>query len=167
MRGAADTTIIIEEGRDAVGVAARIAVEISPGELIDKITILEIKSERISDGRRVDRQDRELKSERMPESDKLHNVRTELATHEAVRDQAIPPSSELAALTRELKLVNESLWQIEDHLRDSERLKDFGAPFVELARSVYKTNDRRSALKKQINELLGSRLSEEKVYAPY
>ena len=76
-------------------------------------------------------------------------------------------ASDLAALTLELKLVNESLWQIEDHLRDSERQKDFGAPFVELARSVYKTNDRRSAIKKQINDLLGSRLSEEKVYAPY
>lgn len=155
------------KGQDAVRVAATIAVEISPGELIDKITILEIKSERISDGRRVDRQDREIKPERVPESDKLHNVRAELATHEAARDRAVPPSADLAALTRELKLVNESLWQIEDHLRDAERQKDFGAPFVELARSVYKTNDRRSALKKQINELLGSRLSEEKVYAPY
>jgi hypothetical protein len=163
--GASGATLHTQEGQDAVRVAATIAVEISPGELIDKITILEIKSERLSAGRRVDRQDREIRTERIPECDQLHNVRTELVTHEAVRDRAIAPSAELALLTSELKLVNESLWQIEDHLRDAERVKEFGAPFVELARSVYKTNDRRSALKKQINELLHSRLHEEKMYS--
>lgn len=145
----AGATVNIQEGQDAVRMAARIAVEISPGELIDKITILEIKSERIPDG------------------DKLHNVQAELATHVASRELAIPPSPELAALTVELKQVNESLWQIEDHLREAERQKDFGAAFVELARSVYKTNDRRWAVKRQINELLGSRLVEEKMYTPY
>src|ERR1035437_3654948 len=104
--------------------------------------------------RRVDRQDREIKSDRIPDGDKLHNVQAELATHVASRELAIPPSPELAALTVELKQVNESLWQIEDHLREAERQKDFGAAFVELARSVYKTNDRRWAVKRQINELL-------------
>lgn len=167
MAGAIRTITHSHEGQDTVRKAATIAVEISAGELIDKITILEIKSERISDGRRVDRQDREIKSDGVPENDKLHNVRAELATHEAARDRAIPPSADLAALTLELKRVNESLWQIEDDLRDCERRKDFGTPFIELARSVYKTNDRRSSIKKQINDLLGSRLSEEKVYAPY
>jgi hypothetical protein len=128
---------------------ATIAVEISPGELNDKITILEIKSEHISDG------------------DKLLNIRTELATLVASRDRAMPSAPALAALIRELKQVNERLWHIEDQIRDCERRKTFGAPFVELARSVYKSNDQRSTLKRQINELLGSRLIEEKSYAPY
>jgi hypothetical protein len=132
-----------------MSMAATIAVEVSPGELIDKITILEIKSERIPDGA------------------KLLNVRTELTTLVAACDRAIPASLELAALTRELKQVNESLWHIEDHIRDCERQRNFGAAFVALARSVYKSNDRRSALKRQINELLGSRLIDEKSYAPY
>jgi hypothetical protein len=126
-----------------------ISVEIAPGELIDKITILEIKSERI----------REL--------EKLSNVRTELATLVACRDLAIEPSEELTDLTTELKQVNESLWQIEDEIRDCERRQDFGTRFIELARSVYRSNDRRSTLKRQINELLGSRLMEEKSYSQY
>ncbi len=126
-----------------------ISVEVSPGELIDKITILEIKSERIKD------------------VEKLKNVRMELATLVACRDLAIEASPELAELTIELKQVNESLWQIEDQIRECERHRDFGPKFIELARSVYKSNDRRSALKRQINELLGSRLIEEKSYSEY
>lgn len=132
-----------------MSMAATIGIEVSAGELIDKITILEIKSERISD------------------ANQLLNVRAELGTLVACRDRAIPASPELAALTRELKQVNESLWHVEDSIRDCERQKNFGARFVELARSVYKSNDRRSALKRQINELLGSRLIDEKSYAPY
>lgn len=132
-----------------MSMAATIAVEVSAGELIDKIIILEIKSERFTDG------------------DQLLNVRTELATLTASRDRAIPPSPELAALSRELRQVNESLWHSEDKIRDCEKQQDFGASFVELARSVYKSNDRRSALKRQINELLGSRLIDEKSYTPY
>jgi Tfp pilus assembly protein PilF len=126
-----------------------IQVEVAPGELIDKITILEIKSERITD------------------REKLKNVRLELATLVACRDQVIESSPELATLTLDLKQVNESLWQIEDEIRECERQKDFGDRFIELARSVYKSNDRRSLLKRQINELLGSRLVEEKSYAAY
>ena len=70
-------------------------------------------------------------------------------------------------LTADLKAVNLELWQLEDDIRDCERDGDFGPKFVELARSVYKTNDRRAALKREINTLLGSRLVEEKSYRPY
>ena len=79
----------------------------------------------------------------------------------------MPASEELARLTDGLKGVNEALWDIEDEIRVCERNKDFGERFIELARSVYKTNDRRAALKRQVNDLLGSRLIEEKDYKPY
>ena len=127
----------------------RIEVEISPGELLDKLTILDIKSERISD------------------PIKLANVRTEISTLTASRERAIPDSSGLADLRRQLKQVNEKLWNIEDEIRLCERDRDFGARFIELARSVYRHNDRRAAIKRQINELLGSKLIEEKDYAKY
>ena len=126
-----------------------VMIEIAPGELIDKITILEIKSERISD------------------AEKLRNVRIELEYLEKSRDAAISRSSELDRLTSDLKAVNEELWVIEDDIRDCERAGDFGARFVELARSVYMTNDRRAALKREINTHLGSRMVEEKSYQPY
>ena len=126
-----------------------ILVEIAPGELIDKITILEIKSVRITD------------------AGKLGHVHDELALLTAAHDRAIVPSTELAALTAELKAVNEALWQIEDEIRLCERAGDFGQHFVQLARAVYRNNDRRSGLKRQINELLGSQLLEEKAYVHY
>jgi hypothetical protein len=126
-----------------------ILVEVAPGELIDKITILEIKTERIDD------------------EDKVANVRIELDLLEQARDKEIPPSPELVELTAGLKQINEQLWEIEDKVRDCERSKDFGPTFVELARSVYHSNDRRAALKRQINELLGSKIVEEKSYADY
>jgi hypothetical protein len=129
--------------------AKPILVEIAPGELIDKITILEIKSERITD------------------ADKLKNVRVELPVLEAARDAAMAVSAELAELTAQLKQVNEALWEIEDAIRVCERGQDFGPKFLELARSVYHRNDRRAALKRQINELLGSKLIEEKSYSAY
>ncbi|MBF0270004.1 MAG: hypothetical protein HQL44_15580 [Alphaproteobacteria bacterium] len=128
---------------------ASILVEIPAGELIDKITILEIKSERISDAQ------------------KLSNIRAELQTLAATRDQAMAPSADLSGLSAKLKAVNEKLWVIEDEIRDCERARDFGAKFVELARAVYVTNDERANLKREINLLLGSRLIEEKSYAPY
>ena len=128
---------------------ATITVEIAPGELIDKITILEIKSERMTDVAKLD------------------NVRIERETLVTARDAAIESSTELTELTKRLKSSNEQLWQIEDDIRDCEREKDFGKRFVELARSVYKTNDRRAALKREINVLLGSRLVEEKSYSDY
>ena len=126
-----------------------IPIEIAPGELIDKITILEIKLERMTD------------------PDKLANVKVEWEVLTASRDAHATPSDELAALTTELKTINEALWVIEDDIRDCERDKDFGDKFIELARAVYKTNDKRAAVKRQINELLGSSLVEEKSYAAY
>jgi hypothetical protein len=86
---------------------------------------------------------------------------------ETARDGAMAATRELDALTAQLKQVNEALWEIEDGIRDCERERDFGPKFVELARSVYHSNDRRAALKRQINELLGSKLIEEKSYAAY
>jgi hypothetical protein len=121
---------------------------IAPGELLDKISILEIKCERI-----VDRA-------------KLDNVRVELAALSAVRDKLSRPG-ELDSLAAELKSVNQCLWDVEDQLRDCERRQDFGPRFVELARSVYRHNDRRAALKRDINVMLGSQLIEEKAYARY
>jgi hypothetical protein len=126
-----------------------IRVEVALGELIDKITILEIKNERITD------------------SSKLQNVRTELAELTTERDRLLPPSDELARLTAGLKEVNAELWRIEDEIRDCERRQDFGPAFIALARSVYHQNDRRAALKRRINDLLGSRIVEEKSYRPY
>ena len=128
---------------------AMIRIEISAGELLDKIAILQIKAERMSDPR------------------KLSNVRTELDTLTDTRNTAIPTTSELEEPTRQLKSVNEALWEIEDRIRLCERDGDFGPKFVELARSVYRKNDERAAIKRQINELLGSRLTEEKEYSDY
>ena len=124
-------------------------VEIAPGELIDKITILEIKLERIAD------------------SAKLANVRIEYDVLAACRDANIEPSAEMARLTAELKTINEKLWEVEDDIRDLERAKDFGDRFIELARAVYVTNDERARVKREINQLLGSKLVEEKSYAAY
>ncbi len=124
-------------------------VEVSAGELVDKITILEIKAERIAD------------------PVKLANVHRELRSLTATRREALPGSQELDELTAELRRINERLWEIEDDIRDCERKRDFGERFVELARAVYRTNDRRAAAKRKINELLGSELVEEKDYADY
>ena len=128
---------------------AMIRIEISAGELLDKIAILQIKAERMTDPR------------------KLSNVRTELDTLTDTRNTAIPTTSELEEPTRQLKSVNEALWEIEDRIRLCERDGDFGPKFVELARSVYRKNDERAAIKRKINELLGSRLTEEKEYSDY
>ncbi|MEO0445444.1 MAG: DUF6165 family protein [Verrucomicrobiota bacterium] len=127
----------------------RISIETGSGELIDKITILEIKSERISD------------------EEKLENVRYELGVLSATRDRALPDSPELAALARELKEINESLWEIEDAIRLCEAEQDFGPRFVELARTVYMTNDKRAEAKKRINVLTGATIVEEKSYEQY
>ena len=129
--------------------SATITVDVSPGELIDKITILEIKLERIDD------------------TAKLKNVRIEYDSLTGVRDRAITSSDKLQGLTTELKTINETLWQVEDDIRDCERAGDFGETFVALARAVYVTNDKRMSVKRQINDYLGSRLVEEKSYAAY
>jgi tetratricopeptide (TPR) repeat protein len=123
-----------------------VTIEAAPGELIDKITILQIKADRIAD------------------PDKRRNVTTELETLQSARDRTIVGSAELEALTAELRGVNEALWRIEDDVRACEAAGDFGPTFVELARSVYKNNDHRAELKRRINLLLGSGLIEEKSY---
>jgi Family of unknown function (DUF6165) len=126
-----------------------ILVEIAPGELVDKITILEIKRVRIT------------------QPDKLRNVEVELAILDDARSKAMPPSEELRRLTDQLRDVNEALWVIEDDIRQCERDGDFGTRFIDLARSVYRQNDKRAALKRQINDVLGSKIIEEKSYAKY
>ena len=126
-----------------------ILIPISPGELLDKITILQIKSERIADPAKV------------------ANVRTELEMLDAVWRQAVDEDGEIAALTAELKSVNEALWEIEDDIRDEERNRRFGERFIELARAVYVTNDERANAKKKVNLHLNSSIVEEKSYQDY
>ena len=126
-----------------------ILVPLSPGELLDKITILRIKSARMTD------------------ETKLRNVRTELeALEQTWRESgaAIPAVAEDEAA---LQRVNEELWDIEDRIRDKERAGEFDAVFIELARAVYVTNDERARFKKNINVPLGARLVEETSYQPY
>ena len=125
-----------------------ILVPISPGELLDKITILEIKLARMTD------------------EAKLANVRVELAALADV-ESTLPADAALPTLRQSLREINEALWQIEDDIRDCERAADFGPRFIELARAVYHTNDRRAAVKREVNVALGSRLVEEKSYAAY
>jgi len=123
--------------------------EVSLGELIDKITILQIKNERVTDPA------------------KLINIRTELAILERTLREAVPSSEHLNSLMAELKEINTKLWVIEDDIREKESKQEFDDQFIELARSVYFTNDHRCHVKRQINELLGSKLVEEKNYAQY
>jgi hypothetical protein len=124
-------------------------VPISPGELIDKITILEIKSARMTD------------------AGKLHNVRTELRLLTETWKASGYAATDISAEWAGLRGVNEKLWDIEDRIRDKERDGEFDAEFIELARAVYVTNDERAAIKKRINARLGSALVEEKSYAAY
>ncbi len=126
-----------------------ILVEIAAGELIDKITILEIKLDQIG------------------EAAKRANVRREYELLTAVFRERIGPNERLGGLTAALKAANLELWHIEDDIRAREREKDFGPEFVAVARSVYQTNDRRAALKREINALLQSPIIEEKSYAAY
>lgn len=126
-----------------------LVVEVSAGELLDKLTILRIKDERMTD------------------EAKRRNVRAELTRLEAVRREDLPAMVELEALVERLKAVNERLWEVEDEIRECERAGDFGERFVALARAVYHENDRRAAIKREINHLLGSALVEEKSYAAY
>lgn len=123
-----------------------IEVPISWGELVDKITILEIKAERIDDAK------------------KLANVTRELWL---LNRKLSPVATQVLRLKLRLKDVNTRLWDIEDEIRDCERAKDFGARFVELARAVYVTNDQRADVKREINFALSSELVEEKSYRPY
>jgi hypothetical protein len=126
-----------------------VLVPVSIGEMLDKIAILEIKRERISD-----------RAKRI-------NIERELAALEVVWRRLDPTRAEVDVERARLKSINETLWVIEDDIRDCERAKEFGSRFIELARAVYITNDERAAVKRTLNELLGSALIEEKSYADY
>ena len=123
-----------------------ILIEVAAGDLIDRLTILELKAERIRD---------------IP---KLENINAELATLRLAFVASIEPSPALDTLTEELRRINTLLWDVEDEIRGCERAGDLGPRFVALARQVCKQNDRRAAVKRQINELVGSRFREEKSY---
>jgi len=135
-----DTDASGEAGRDVV------YIPVSWGELIDKITILEIKAARI------------------PEPGKLDHVQRELTALRAVRDREGPISEAAARAAAALARVNLALWDVEDALRSLEREGRFDAEFLDLARSVYRHNDRRAALKRRISLLMGSGFVEEKFY---
>ena len=124
-----------------------IEVPVSIGEVIDKITILRIKQEKIQD------------------SAKQVNISKELAALEAACDRHEIPCKD--ALAQELEQINRKLWQIEDDIRDKERARTFDQGFIELARAVYVTNDERFAAKARINQAHGSAFQEEKSYQPY
>lgn len=122
---------------------------VSVGELIDKITILEIKSERIKD------------------ADKLVNIKHELKALRTVWTKNKPADVDLTTPTAQLKDVNETLWDIEDRIRAKESRGDFDQGFIEIARAVYINNDKRAQLKREINLAVGSDLVEEKSYQAY
>jgi hypothetical protein len=126
-----------------------IKVPVSPGELLDKITILRIKSQRMSDPA------------------KLSNVRLELRSLEDTWNSSAFANIDIDADVAALLSVNERLWVIEDDIRDKERAQAFDAEFIRLARAVYVENDERAAIKRRINTKLGSRIVEEKSYREY
>lgn len=126
-----------------------INVEISIGEFFDKITILEIKQERIQ------------------QAEKLENINSELNALNTLLAQLPFSREDVAEEVSELKSINEKLWVIEDDIRDKEASKTFDREFIQLARSVYITNDRRSDVKRDINLKLGSSFIEEKSYEQY
>ena len=126
-----------------------IKVPVSPGELLDKITILRIKSARMRD------------------ASKLANVRTELEALERIWNASPYAAVDVAGDVSSLLAVNERLWAIEDDIRDKERAQSFDGEFVRLARAVYIENDERAAIKRRLNVKLGSSLIEEKSYADY
>jgi hypothetical protein len=124
-------------------------IPVSPGELLDKITILRIKSQRMRDAA------------------KLANVRLELELLQRTWATLGRETLQVAADEQALQAVNEQLWDIEDRIRDKEAARSFDQEFIELARAVYHRNDERAAIKKRVNVALGSRIVEEKSYQPY
>ena len=126
-----------------------IKIDVSPGELIDKITILQIKADKIQDIWKLENINKEL----------------ELLTHSL--QQSVKFTNELKSIMDELQQVNETLWVIEDKIRLHEASGKFDTDFIELARAVYKENDKRANLKRKINNTLGSGLVEEKSYSAY
>ena len=124
-------------------------IPVSPGELLDKITILRIKSQRMHDAAKV------------------AHVRLELELLQHSWASLGSATLQVAAEERALQAVNEQLWDIEDRIRDKEAARSFDQEFIALARAVYQRNDERAAIKKRINLALGSRIVEEKSYQPY
>ena len=125
-------------------------IEVSNGEILDKITILVIKSKKITD------------------LTKLKNINNELDELKSFLDVVnYESNSTVNSLVKELELVNEKLWNVEDKLRDKERSKQFDDEFIKLARDVYFTNDERAKIKKHLNEVTNSKLVEEKSYQKY
>jgi len=124
-------------------------IPISWGELLDKITILKIKLENITS------------------KNALENVEQELKKLQSILTQYCPKTMETTQLEGELRQINQQLWDIEDKIRDKERNHAFDDEFIQLARSVYITNDERSRIKRKINDMFGSELVEEKSYAKY
>ncbi len=126
-----------------------LSIPVSVGEVMDKITILEIKAERIDD------------------TEKCVNVKRELTSLKPLVDNEMLCAPEITALVAQLRTINETLWDIEDDIREKELAKDFGDGFIALARAVYITNDQRAEVKRQINLATGSALIEEKSYENY
>ena len=126
-----------------------IKIELSVGELLDKISILQIKAERIVD------------------PSKLENINKELNVLISLWKDSAYSNNNLESETNELKAINEELWVIEDKIRDKERNRVFDKGFIELARAVYITNDKRADIKRIINSKTGSELIEEKSYSDY
>ena len=124
----------------------KILAEISAGELVDKITILEIKKSKITN------------------KEKLIHIDKELSSLNATRKKYIPDGSAILKHENELKEINTKLWDIEDGKRSAEKNNDFGDKFIQLARSVYKFNDKRAQIKLAINNSLGSNIKEVKSY---
>ena len=124
-------------------------VPVSWGELFDKISILQIKLDHLTS------------------KEALENIERELNLLSAISDVSFSLNIEIQKLNKDLKRVNQELWDIEDKIRDKERSKAFDEEFIELARAVYVTNDERSRIKRSINEACGSELIEEKSYSEY
>lgn len=127
----------------------QILIPVSPGELIDRITVLEIKAERIAD------------------ETKLVHIRPELAALRRILKQNHVTTDEVGSLRAELREVNEALWEIEDYLRIKESEQAFDEQFIDLARSEYRNRDRRAELKRRIDETFDAGLVEEKSYPAY
>tara|TARA_Y100000590_G_scaffold172259_1_gene197027 strand:- start:552 stop:953 length:402 start_codon:yes stop_codon:yes gene_type:complete len=127
----------------------KISSEISAGELLDKMSILEIKMDKIKD------------------TNGLNEINKEYSILKLAKDTHIEFSDEIKKLYVEIKKINLKLWNIEDQIRICEKKKDFGENFINLARSVYLNNDKRSKIKSEINKLLGSNIKEIKQYADY
>ena len=126
-----------------------VKIAVSYGELFDKISILEIKQSRVVN------------------ADQRINIENELNVLNRVRATIVPDNFKIDDLIEGLTDVNERLWNVEDKLRDCERRQEFSATFIELSRSVYRLNDRRAELKRELNSRLGSELVEEKIYTEY